>query len=230
MSASETLKKGNAKIMTKMFVKKPYLTLVAIVIVLAFGGVSLSKMQTNLMPDMDMPYLAVIPTEIGASPQKVQDNVTKPIEDALGTISGVSKVSSTSSSNYGMTMLEFSDDTDMDAALVRVSKALNSLDLPDDCGTPNIMEISADMLATMSVSVGYDGKDIKDVTAFTDKVVIPYLKRQNGVASITETGNINDTIEVRLNQKKIDKVNKDILTHTNKKLRDAQKKIDKVQN
>ena len=82
MSASETLKKGNAKIMTKMFVKKPYLTLVAIVIVLAFGGVSLSKMQTNLMPDMDMPYLAVITTEIGASPQKVQDNVTKPIEDA----------------------------------------------------------------------------------------------------------------------------------------------------
>lgn len=229
MSASETLEKGNAKIMTKMFVKKPYLTLVAIVIVLAFGGVSLSKMQTNLMPDMDMPYLAVITTEIGASPQKVQDNVTKPIEDALGTISGVNKVSSTSSSNYGMTMLEFSDDTDMDAALVRVSKALNSLDLPDDCGTPNIMEISADMLATMSVSVGYDGKDIKDVTAFTDKVVIPYLKRQNGVASITETGNINDTIEVRLNQKKIDKVNKDILTHTNKKLRDAQKKIDKAQ-
>ena len=76
MSASETLEKGNAKIMTKMFVKKPYLTLVAIVIVLAFGGVSLSKMQTNLMPDMDMPYLAVITTEIGASPQKVQDNVT----------------------------------------------------------------------------------------------------------------------------------------------------------
>ena len=57
--------------MTKMFVKKPYLTLVAIVIVLTFGGVSLSKMQTNLMPDMDMPYLAVITTEIGASPQKV---------------------------------------------------------------------------------------------------------------------------------------------------------------
>ena len=214
--------------MTKMFVKKPYLTLVAIVIVLTFGGVSLSKMQTNLMPDMEMPYLAVITTEMGASPQKVQDNVTKPVEDALGTISGVNKVSSTSSSNYGMTMLEFSDDTDMDAALVRVSKALNSLDLPDDCGTPNLMEISADMMATMAVSVGYDGKDIKDVTAFTDKVVIPYLKRQNGVASITETGNINDTIEVRLNQKKIDKVNEDILMHTNKKLRDAQKKIDKA--
>ena len=142
--------------MTKMFVKKPYLTLVAIVIVLTFGGVSLSKMQTNLMPDMEMPYLAVITTEMGASPQKV-------------------------------------------------------LDLPDDCCSPNLMEFSADMMATMAVSVGYDGKDIKDVTAFTDKVVIPYLKRQNGVASITETGNINDTIEVRLNQKKIDKVNEDIL-------------------
>ena len=65
-------------------------------------------------------------------------------------------------------MLEFSDDTDMDAALVRVSKALNSLDLPDDCGTPNIMEISADMLATMSVSVGYDGKDISCHSLFKE--------------------------------------------------------------
>ena len=72
--------------MTKMFVKKPYLTLVAIVIVLTFGGVSLSKMQTNLMPDMEMPYLAVITTEMGASPQKVQDNVTKPVEDALDAV------------------------------------------------------------------------------------------------------------------------------------------------
>lgn len=214
--------------MTKLFVKKPYLTLVAIVIVLAFGGVSLSKMQTNLMPDMEMPYLAVITTEMGASPQKVQDNVSIPIEDALGTISGVKTVVSTSNSNYGMTMFEFSDDTDMDAALVRVSKALNSLELPEDCGTPNIMELSADMMATMAVSVGYEGKDIKEITAFTDKVVIPYLKRQNGVASITESGNINDTIEVRLNQEKIDKVNEDILMHTNKKLRDAQKKIDKA--
>ena len=61
-------------------------------------------------------------------------------------------------------MLEFAEDTNMEAALVRVSKALNSLSLPEGCGTPNIMEISADMMATMYASVSYEGKDIKELS------------------------------------------------------------------
>lgn len=212
--------------MTKFCVKKPYFIVVAVVIVLTIGAVSLSKMQTDMLPDLEMPYMAVITTEAGASPEKVENDITSTMESTLGTISGVENVSSTSANNYGMVMLEFAEDTDMEAALVRVSKAISSMELPDGCGTPNIMEASTDMVATMYASVNYKGKDIKELSTFTEKVVKPYLERQEGVASVTANGMVKDSIEIRLNQKKIDKVNDKILAHANSKLADASKKIE----
>lgn len=212
--------------MTKFCVKKPYFIVVAVVIVLTIGAVSLSKMQTDMLPDLEMPYMAVITTEAGASPEKVENDITSTMESTLGTISGVETVSSTSANNYGMVMLEFAEDTDMEAALVRVSKAVSSMELPDGCGTPNIMEVSTDMVATMYASVNYKGKDIKELSTFTEKVVKPYLERQEGVASVTANGMVKDSVEIRLNQKKIDKVNDKILAHVNSKLADASKKIE----
>lgn len=212
--------------MTKFCVKKPFYVVVAVIVILVIGVVSLTGMQTDLMPDLSMPYLAVITTEVGASPEQVEMDVTEPMENALGTINGVENVTSSSSENYGMVMLEFSEDTDMEAALVRVSMALDSMELPEECGTPNIMEISMDMIATMYAAVDYEGKDIKEVTTFTEDVVIPYLERQNGVASISTSGEVADSVEIRLNQEKIDAVNEKILEHTNKKLADAAKEIE----
>ena len=211
--------------MTKFCVKKPFYVVVAVIFILVIGVVSLTGMPTDLMPDLSVPYLAVITTEVGAPPEQVEMDVIEPMESALGTINGVEKVTSSSAENYGMVMLEFVDDTDMEAALVRVSMALDSMELPDGCGTPNIMEISMDMIATMYASIDYEGKDIKEVTNFAEEVVIPYLERQNGVASISTSGEVADSVEIRLNQDKIDKVNDKILKHTNEKLADAAKEI-----
>lgn len=213
-------------IMTKFCVKKPFYVVVAVIIILVIGVVSLNGMQTDLMPDLTMPYLAVITTETGASPEQVEMDVTEPLESALGTINGVESITSTSSENYGMVMLQFAEDTDMEAALVRVSMALDSMDLPEECGIPNIMEISMDMIATMYAAVDYEGKDIKEVTTLTRDVVIPYLERKNGVASISTSGEVADSVEIRLNQEKIDEVNGRILEHTNEKLADAAKEIE----
>lgn len=216
--------------MTKFCVKKPFFIVVAVIIVLVIGGVSLTKMQTDLMPDMEVPYMVVITTEPGASPEKVESDVTKNIEGTLGKVNGVENISSTSSDNYSMVMLEFSDATDMNAALVRVSKALDSLELPDGCGTPNIMEVSMDMMATMYASVEYKGKNIKEISEFTEKNLKPYIERQEGVASVSASGSVENSIEVRLNKKKIDKINDKILYNTNEKLKDAQDELNQAQN
>lgn len=215
--------------MTKFCVKKPFFIVVAVIIVLTLGAVSLSKMQTDLMPDMEIPYMVVVTTEPGASPEKVESDVTKTIESTLGKVNGVENISSTSSDNYSMVMLEFADDTDMNAALVRVSKEVNTLELPDGCGTPNIMEVSMDMMATMYASVEYKGKDIKEITEFTEKILKPYIERQEGVASVSDSGSVEDSVEIRLNQEKIDKINDKILYKTNEKLGDAQDEIDEAE-
>ena len=196
--------------MTKLSVKKPFLTIVAIVIILVIGFVSMDKMKTDLLPDISMPYMMIITTEPGASPEKIENDVVKPLESALGTISGVEKVVSNSAENYCLVMLEFSDHTNMDSAMVRVSSAINQVTLPEICGTPNIMEISMDMMATMYTMVYREGMDIVELTDFTEEVVIPYFERQEGVASITPIGTVKETIEVRLDEEKIEKINEEI--------------------
>lgn len=218
--------------MIKYSVKKPFTILVAVIIVLVVGFVSLTGMKTDLLPDMSMPYMLVITTYPGASPEKVEENVTKPMEGALGTINGVENVTSSSAENYSMVMLEFEEDTSMDSAMVKVSSATNQIEsqLPDTCGTPNIMEISMDMMATMYASVSYEGKDIYELSDFAENTVIPYFERQAGVASVSDLGIVEKTIEVRLNQEKIDKINDQILVLTNDKLSDAKTELSDAEN
>ncbi len=211
--------------MTKYCVKKPFTIFVAVIAVMVIGIVSLTRMQTDLLPDMNLPYLMVITTNPGASPEKVESDVTAPMEQALGTVTGVENITSVSAENYSMVTLEFVDDTDMDSAMVKVSAEINQLNLPETCGTPNMLEISMDMMATMYATVGYEGKDIYEISDFTEEIVRPYFERQSGVASVTAVGSVEQTVEVRLNKKKIDKINDKVLEHTNKKLADAKKQI-----
>lgn len=213
--------------MIRYSVKKPFTVLVAVIIVLVIGFVSLSGMKTDLLPEMSMPYMIVVTTYPGASPEKVEENVTKPMESALGVINGVENVTSSSAENYSMVMLEFAEDTSMDSAMVKVSSATNQIEslLPDTCGTPNIMEISMDMMATMYASVSYEDKDIYELSDFTQDVVIPYFERQSGVASVSEIGIVEQLIEVRLNQEKVDKINDELLILTDDKLEDARAEL-----
>ncbi len=214
--------------MERLSVKKPFTVLVAIIAVIALGFVSLSKLTMDLLPEIDLPYLIIITTYPGASPEKVENTVTIPMENALGTVNGVANVSSSSSENYSMVQLEFEDGTDMNAAMVKITSALNQLQssLPDGVGTPSIMEISFDMLATMYVAVEVDDYDIYQLTEFVNNDVIPYISREDGVASITTIGLVEQTIQVELNQDKIDEVNDRILRETNEALADAQEQLD----
>lgn len=211
------------KYMEKFSVKKPFTILVMVVAIIILGFVSLSGMTTDLLPKMSLPYLLVITTYPGASPEKVESSVSEPVESALGSISGVKNVYSMSYENYGIVELEFADGTDMDSAMVKVSSALDSVKsaLPEECGSPNIMEISMDMMASVYLAASYEGKDIQETSRFVEDALIPYLERQEGVTSISDIGIVENSISVDLNQDKIDVLNEKILAKTNDAFADA---------
>ncbi len=188
--------------MERFSVKKPYTVLVAVLMVLVLGFVSLTNMTTDLLPPINLPYLLVITAYPGASPEKVEHEVTQPMENSLGTVSGVTNVYSTSSENVSMVQLEFEEDTNMDSAMVKVSSALQTVEsqLPEMCGTPSIMEISPDMMATMYLGVGREGYDVYENTTFVRDVVIPYIERQPGVASVSSAGLVEKSVQVDLNR------------------------------
>src|SRR5699024_1994847 len=95
----------------------------------------------------------------------------------------------------------------------------------DMCGTPIIMEVSMDMMATMYLSVDYEGMDIYQLSVFVEDTVQPYLERQEGVASVSPTGMVEKTVEIRLDQNKIDEVNDRLLVQVSSKLAEAKQEL-----
>jgi len=216
--------------MPKFSVKKPFTVLVMVIAIMILGFVSLSSMTTDLLPEMNLPYMIVITTYPGASPEKVESAVCEPMESALGTVSGVKNIYSMSYENYGIVQLEFVDGTDMDSALVKVSSSLNTVEslLPEECGTPTIMEISMDMMASVYLAVAYEGKDIQETSRFVEDNVIPYLERQEGITSISSMGLVENSIVVELNEEKIDELNNKILAKADEAFADAMEQLEEA--
>ena len=214
--------------MPKFSVKKPFTILVAVILVIVLGFVSLSGMQTDLLPNMNLPYLLVVTTYPGASPERVESDVTQPLESSLSTINGVKNVTSQSNENYSMIVLEFEDDTDMDSAMVKASTAINQMgdSLPDLAASPTLIEMSPDMMATQYVAVDCEGMDIFELSKYAEEEIIPNLERVNGVASISTTGLVEQTVQITLDQDKIDEVNDKLLVQVSDRLADAKKQLD----
>ena len=207
----------------KLSVKKPYTILVMVVVIIMLGVVTLSGMTTDLLPRINIPYILVVTTYPGASPEKVETTICEPMESALGSVKGVKNVYSISNENYGIVELEFVDGTDMDATMVKVSSALDPIKdvLPEECGTPQLMELGTDMLASLYVAVSYDGMDQAQLTRFVEDTVVPRLERQDGVTSISKVGLVEKTVQVELNEEKVNALNDKILAKTDEAFAEA---------
>ena len=212
-------------------VKKPFYILAGAIVVLMLGVFSLMYMKTNLLPSIDLPYLAVITTDPGAAPEQVENDITNVLDNKLATVTGVQNVYSTSAENYSMVYLEFEENTNMDSALVKVSAAVNEVsgNLPDSAGTPMYLEISMDSIATMYLGVSDSEKDRAHVSQFVEGTMVPAFERQEGVASASVSGSIVQKVDISLSNSKIEDVNNKILSSVNDKLYDSKKQLDDAQ-
>ena len=213
--------------MERFSVRKPFTVLVAVIAVLVVGFVSLASMTMDLLPEISLPYLMVITTYPGASPERVEAEVSAVMERSLGTVSHVKNVNTVSAENYSLTQLEFEEDTDMDSVMVKVSSALDQVraSLPDSCGTPSVVELSMDMIATMYIAVEHEGMDIYKLSDYIKDQFTPVIERQAGVASVTGVGLVERTVQVDLDADKIAALNEKILKTTTKALKEAEKQL-----
>ena len=217
--------------MEKFSVKKPFTVLVAVIMVLMLGFVSISNMQTNLLPDVNTPYLMVVTVYPGASPERVESEVSDVMQNALGTVAGVEKVTATSAENYSLLLMQFSDDTDMNSAMVKVSNKVDQTtsSLPSSCLTPSIIEYSLNMNAFMTVAVSREGSDVYDLSEFVSDTLVPYVERKGGVSSVSTNGLIEKMVQVQLSQEKINVINEKLLEVIDVQLADARKQLESAE-
>ena len=213
---------------SKFSVRKPYTILVGVVLVLVLGYVSFTKMTTDLLPDMNLPYALIITTDVGASPEEIETDVTAPIEASMATTSNVKNISSTSYNNYSVVILEYEQSTNMDSVVIEIQQKLDQLkgQFNDSVGAPMIMQLNPDMMPIMIAAADVDGMSQIEITDYVTNELIPSLESIEGVASVTATGTLEQSIQVTMNQKKIDALNEKIQKKIESQFEDAQKELD----
>ena len=216
--------------MTKYSVKKPFTVLVGVVLAIVLGVVSFLELNTDLLPAMDLPYVVVYTVYPGASPERVETAVTQPLEQAVATTSGLENISSISSENLSLIIMEFSGSTNMDSAMIELSSNIDMVSgyLDDMVQSPTLMKINPDMLPVQMLAIDVDGMDVKQLSEYVQSDLAPRLERIDGVATVDVSGIVEDRVEIRLNQEKIDKINDDILKSVNKTLYKTKKDLDKA--
>ncbi len=214
--------------LSKFSVKKPYTVLVGVVLAIVLGIVSFTKMTTDLLPSMSLPYVIVMTTYPGASPETVETVVTRPVESAMATVSNIQSVSSTSSENYSMVILEFAQSADMNAVSLEIRESLDQIKSywDDSVGNPIIMKLNPDMLPVMIAAVGVDGMEHSEISAYVEEHVMPELESIEGVASVSASGLLEESINVIIRQEKVDEVNKKIYAAIDKSLQEAADEIE----
>lgn len=212
---------------SKFSVKKPYTVLVGVVLAIVLGVVSFMKMTTDLLPNISLPYVIVVTTYPGASPETVEMTVTKPVEASMATVSNIQSVSSVSSENFSLVILEFAQSTDMNAVSLEIRENLDQIKSGWDemIGNPIIMKLNPDMLPVMIAAIGVEGMDHAEISTYAQEVIMPELESIEGVASVTAEGLLAEQINVIIRQEKVDELNKKIYAAIDEKMEEAAQEI-----
>ena len=214
--------------MHKFSVKKPLTVFVAVIAVLVLGVVAYFRMTPDLLPNMDFPYVMIMTTYPGASPEKVEAEVSKPMEQSMSRLEHIVEVSSTSSENVSMVMLEFEESVNMDTIGVDIQQQISALSAvwDDMVGTPYVLKINPSMLPVEVAALSMEGMDTIELTDFINDTLMNKLEGIPGVARISTTGMVEQELHVVLDQGMIDAVNQRIADAINKQLDEAAQELE----
>ena len=213
--------------LSKFSVKKPYTVLVGVVLAIVLGVVSFTKMTTDLLPSITLPYVIVMTTYPGASPETVETVVTRPVEASMATVSNIESVSSVSSENYSIVILEFSQSTDMNSVSLEIRENLDQIKSywDESIGNPIIMKLNPDMLPIMVAAVGVEGMEHAEISSYVEEIIMPELESIEGVASVSASGLLEESINVIIRPEKVETLNEKIYAAIDEKMEEAAQEI-----
>ncbi|MDR3048999.1 MAG: efflux RND transporter permease subunit [Elusimicrobiota bacterium] len=185
-------------------IRRPTFIVAILLAVLTLGIVSYKQMTVRMMPDVEFPYVLVMTTYEGAGAAEVEQQVSRPIEDAISGISGIKHVRSTSNDNISIVMGEFnlSKNAEVAAQEVRDAIGLAVRALPDDIETPIVMKMDMNAMPVMGMSLKADMSPV-DIYDFANNILVNELAQVDGVSSVNIIGGTKREIHVNADKKKI---------------------------
>ena len=197
---------------SKQVLKRPVTTLLGVLCLVFFGIMAIFNSRLELTPEISMPMLIVTTTYAGASPEDIDELVTRPIEEEVSTLGGVDTMTSQSSENYSMVLLQYEYGTDMDNAYSDLRKRLDLVrsSLPEDASDPTIIEMDINQVASIYLSVNVEG--VNNIYNYTEKEIVPEFEKLSAVASVDISGGSEEYISVSLIPEKLEQYRLDMTT------------------
>nr|WP_326183749.1 efflux RND transporter permease subunit [uncultured Oscillibacter sp.] len=186
----------------KFCIKHKVSTLLAVIMIAIFGVVFTTQLQMSLLPDIEAPMAVVMCYYNGATPSDIEELVTRPLETAIMSVSGVEEVSSTSSDGVSQVQITYVDGTDLDIAATKLREKFDMLSLPDGAMDPIIVNINVSDLMP-SALIALMGDDLAELQTLAEDTIAPALERIDGVASVSVSGGVEQQIEVRLDAARV---------------------------
>ena len=217
--------------LSKFSVKRPLTIVVVMIIIIMLGVVAYTRMSTDLLPSIDLPYLIIVTSYPGATPEAVEATVTKPLEQAMATASNIKNITSTSGENVSMVMCEFYQDVNMDSVMIEADSKISQVSAAweDDVGAPFMLKLNPDMMPVMVSAVRCSNMDEEELSAYVTEEIVPALESVEGVAAVSAEGVVEKQIEVEISQEKIDRINAAMLRSVNAELAEAETALQSAQ-
>lgn len=189
--------------LTKQVLRRPVTTVLVVLCLIVFGLSSVFSSKLELTPEMEMPMLVINAVYPGASPEDVEELVTKPIEDEIGTLTGVDTITSMSAENFGLVLLQYEYGKDMDKAYDDLKKKLDGLvnEFPEDVQTPTIIEM--DINDTPAITLAVNNEQADNLYNYVDSRIVPEFEKLSSVASVNVSGGQEEYIKVELIPEKL---------------------------
>ena len=208
-------------------VKKPLTVFVAVLGIIVLGVVAYLKMTPDLLPNMDFPYVIIVTTDPGASPESVEQAITKPMEQSMSTLDKIKDVTSTSQNSVSMVLLEFEDGVNMDTVSVDIQQKISILQgsWEDTVSAPYVLKINPSMLPVMVAAVSREDMDVYELSDFVTDELSGKLEGVSGVASISVSGAVTREAHVILDEKKLDALSEKLAEAVKKQLGKAESQL-----
>src|SRR3712207_6328138 len=175
----------------------------ATVILIAGGVYATTRLNQELLPDIEFPILTVSTPVPGAGPDVVDEQVTQPIENAVDSVEGIESIQATSSSGFSVLVVEFSLDTDTKGAEAEINSSLDGIALPEQAEEPEVRSQSASEFPVMSVSLSAKNGNLTELTDYARNEAVPLIEDAQGVARADLVGGAERQIEVVLDPEKL---------------------------
>jgi HAE1 family hydrophobic/amphiphilic exporter-1 len=196
-------------IISDFAIKRPLITVVAMVAMVIFGLFALFKLKTDEFPDVNPPFLTVGIVYPGASPDVVESEVLKPVEEQIGSISGVKRIMGKAYDGYSMVMIEFFFDKDLNVASQEVRDAISTIrsDLPTEMKEPIVQKFNDTDRPIISLAISSTVLSPPELTRLADPAITRELRALPGVADVQIFGKVERELTVEVDPHKLQAAN-----------------------